>query len=566
MSISAILNTPEKHYPEENDGCLDCGALANSCAFNRFGTLLAVGCRDGRIVLWDLLTRGITRTFTGHSYSVTTLSWSRNGRYIASGAIDGTLHIWDVSISERSHTYHFVSPLVKVQFHPRDNRSVLVCISKQSPVVVDISTDIAKPVPDSGENVIASYNRRGDLIITGNNKGMVTVFQFSSLKELLSVRVTTSLAQTQIKSIEFCSKRNIFLVSSQDRVIRLFDADTLPGGCDEQAEPVCLQRMQDLVNRTMWKSCHFSSDGAYVVAGCSREHILHIYETSTGSLVKILKGLTGEDLWDVAWHPLRPMITSVCSGTVTVWAHNPVENWSAFAPNFSELEENEEYDERESEFDEEDEDRSEQGDKGDVTGDDLEVDVTCVDDVPAYLSSDEENDKENLLNLPVQPDFDEDEDKAWRSTHPNDVSSTKRKFSDDSDKTGEPSSKRVKVVEISADGTCVPERVNTAVLPSIPTPVSNLAVPPSIPAPVSSSSSLALGDHLPAGAGAMLAELAGGLPAAPADTLPVSSEDLSSLFSDFLGANDTARFPQLPQGQAQPPPSAAGLNLPGFVP
>lgn len=71
-----------QNYPEEFDGSLDCISLAVTCSFNKHGTLLAVGCNDGRIVVWDFLTRGIAKMISAHVHPVCSISWSRSGHKV----------------------------------------------------------------------------------------------------------------------------------------------------------------------------------------------------------------------------------------------------------------------------------------------------------------------------------------------------------------------------------------------------------------------------------------------------------------------------------------------------
>jgi COMPASS component SWD1 len=107
---------------------------------------------------------------------------------------------------------------------------------------------------------------------------------------------------------------------------------------------------------------------------------------------------------------MRPIIASISSGVVSIWAQNQVENWSAFAPDFKELDENVEYEERESEFDLEDEDKINIEAQGTSADDEIEVDCVGVNPIPAFCSSDEEDEQDALLFLPIAPDIEDAED------------------------------------------------------------------------------------------------------------------------------------------------------------
>lgn len=142
------------------------------------------------------------------------------------------------------------------------------------------------------------------------------MFKTSTREVVTTFRVTNgSASSAAIRQIEFARRSSSFLVSTADRIIRVYDVNSvLPKGDKKlTGDPEPLQRLQDLVNRTLWKKCCFSGDGEFVCAGSSRQHSLYIWEKNVGNLVKILHGTKGEMLLDVVWHPVRPLIASVSS-------------------------------------------------------------------------------------------------------------------------------------------------------------------------------------------------------------------------------------------------------------
>ncbi|KAK2706436.1 retinoblastoma-binding protein 5 homolog [Artemia franciscana] len=446
-----LLESFGQNYPEEFDGVLDCISVAVTCTFNRLGTLLAVGCNDGRIVFWDFLTRGIAKVISAHVHPVCCVSFNRRGYKLVSASIDNTVAIWDILTGECDQKYRFPSPILKVQFHPRDDGQFLVCPMRHAAVLVTVDGGhriIPPEEEDNDLNIVASFDRRGDHIYTGNGRGKVLVLCSKTLENKASFKVTQGTTSvTAIKTIEFSRRGNSFLLNSADRIIRVYDSKTVLE-CGKDGDPEPLQRLQDLVNKTTWKKCCFSGDGEYVCAGSARQHALYIWEKSIGNIVKILHGTKGELLLDVVWHPLRPIIASVASGVVSIWSQTQVENWSAFAPDFKELDENVEYEERESEFDLEDEDRSITPDEK-KQDEDIEVDVTSIEPIAACYSSDEEEDrKEQLLFLPVAPEIEEPED-TW-GIEGLDSLETGRK-SGDSKENSSPKKKRPKTYDIQLE-------------------------------------------------------------------------------------------------------------------
>ncbi|GMT15518.1 hypothetical protein PFISCL1PPCAC_6815, partial [Pristionchus fissidentatus] len=390
--------------PEELDGTLDLQmANANCCRFNRWGTLVAVGATDGRVFIIDFLTRGVVKQFSAHVSPIQSLSWSRDGRSLLTGSVDQTCVVWNVLNGQPQTKLKYAGMIMSAMFNPRDDTQLLVLPNGQHPSLEGTrpkSTRVVasnNPLLQEDSVSCAAYDRRGRYILTGTSKGRIVIYDAVTLA-LLSIVKQNSVQQ--IRNIVVPRRGCFVLTNSQDRVIKRYDLDELVKGGTRGVQIEPIQKLSDIVNKAAWKSVCCSYDGEYICGASTKAHSLYIWERGSGSLIKILHGtkFQGEALHDVQWHPTRAVILSVANGIVSVWTQAHVENWSAFAPEFTELEENAKYTEKEGEFDLEDEDASEEEKDDDDNNEDVEIDVVNLKPDEMGCSSDEEDSR-----MPVMP-------------------------------------------------------------------------------------------------------------------------------------------------------------------
>ena len=220
-------------------------------------------------------------------------------------------------------------------------------------------------------------------------------FVDQKIKPKLCVKVPGSAAAWQI-IISRNGKH--LLINSADCSLRLYSIEDLTGAFDKDStddiEP-CFS-FQDNITKCPWASCDFSGDGEYVIGGCNSypqpgdNYKIFLWSTHTGELADQLTGPVSS-LYSLSCHPTRPFIAvGTCDGIIDVWGTRL--DWSAFAPNFQRLQQNEVYEEAEDEFDVVvDGDSSKNGsDLNQASPEDDIVDITTVSKVPAFDSDSEE--------------------------------------------------------------------------------------------------------------------------------------------------------------------------------
>lgn len=360
--------------------------------------IFSAGCSNGSCAIWDFETRGLATEFRDIDCTapITCVSWSKYGHRLLVSATDKSLTLWDVSTGEKIARITLQQTPLNARLHPGSPTPTvcLACPLSSAPLLVDLNSGSTTVLPVSAsENgnppatnprnkftdgsppytpTAATFDKHGDLIYVGNSKGEILIVDSDNI-QVHAVILTP--AGSIVKDIVFSRDGQYLLTNSSDRVIRVYKNLLPVKGSGEEIRNIgnnqkdyeshyeklkangasCLvlsREVSDAITKIQWKTPCFSGNGEWIVGGSANkgEHRLQIWDQA-GRLVKILEG-PKEAIIDLAWHPVQPTIVTVSvTGVVYIWAKEHVENWSAFAPDFVELEENEEYVEKEDEFD-----------------------------------------------------------------------------------------------------------------------------------------------------------------------------------------------------------------------
>ncbi|KAI3846670.1 hypothetical protein MKW92_039925 [Papaver armeniacum] len=362
-------------------------------------SLHTTGCSDGSCIIWDFETRGIAKELKDSECKtpVTSICWSKYGHHVLVAAIDKSLTLWNVVNGEKVTRITLQQTTLQARLHPGSHTpsACLACPLSSAPLLVELNTGNTTVLPVSLSDL--DSGAYGDLIYVGNSKGEILIIDYKKV-ELF-----------HFMSISFSRNGLYLLTNSNDSTIRVYEnhlsqkygvkaLEELRTSFDDLQG---VEKLMAVGSKCLDTPC-FSGDGEWVVgaSGNKGEHKIYIWDRA-GHLVKILEG-PQEALTDLAWHPVNPIVVSVSiSGLVYIWAKDYTENWSAFAPDIKELEENEEYVEREDEFD-----LMPETDKVKHSGVNEDEDVDILTTEKESALSDSDMSQEELCFLPAVPSLD----------------------------------------------------------------------------------------------------------------------------------------------------------------
>ena len=161
----------------------------NAVNFSPDGKHIVIGTAYGTafVGVYDTDTGQEVNRMEGHTYPITSVSYSHDGKYIVSASKDKTVKLWNASTGELIHTFiGHTDNIVSASFSP-DDRYVISASWDGTARIWDVESGMEVYRMDGHEQGVcyATFSNDGRQIITASNEDVIKIWSFLPFQELV---------------------------------------------------------------------------------------------------------------------------------------------------------------------------------------------------------------------------------------------------------------------------------------------------------------------------------------------------------------------------------------------
>lgn len=292
-----ILNHPMKQkLLELSAHVIDIGSPVLSLAVSVDGKWVACGSRDSLIRVWDISSKRLHKTLSGHTQAVTALSFNHvDFAELASGSMDKSVRIWDCNTGTGAVITPFISPsdVASIVFNPTSPTELAIASIDKVVRLWDVTKGHTQSLSGHTDQAVAlAFTADGKALISGSWDRSIKIWdvaQRNLVKTLTGDCPITALAANPVNNDQFVS-------GGWDKKLRIW---SLRNGTD-----VALEGHSNRI-----QSVAYSSDGARIASGSD---FVVPGEPLPGQRVPQCQGLQGGidvpvRLWDVTTRTIVPL-------------------------------------------------------------------------------------------------------------------------------------------------------------------------------------------------------------------------------------------------------------------